>query len=186
MKLANTMVARALDQLDAKVIPDAHPASQELTREFGDHTFFLDQNGLKLSDIQQVIGGLKLLEGAKSFLDELRSIVQVITDPGHPVMAGMPERAAVFVDASPVFETTEGFAGTVLARYPESGSPLLAGYLIGDQHLSGRIAALDVRVGEGHAVLLGFRPQWRGQPFGTFRVLFNALIYGAMRGSGPQ
>ena len=48
MKLANTMVARALDQLDAKVIPDAHPASQELTRRFGDHTFFLDQNGLNI------------------------------------------------------------------------------------------------------------------------------------------
>jgi phosphoserine/homoserine phosphotransferase len=38
----------------------------------------LDQHGLKLSDIQQVIGGLKLLEGAKAFLDELRSVVQVI------------------------------------------------------------------------------------------------------------
>src|SRR5580765_7138046 len=38
----------------------------------------LDQHGLKLSDIQQVIGGLKLLEGSKAFLDELRSIVQVI------------------------------------------------------------------------------------------------------------
>jgi len=114
------------------------------------------------------------------------SIVQVTTDPGHPVMAGMPDRAAVFVDASPVFETTEGFTGTVLARYAESGSPLLAGYLIGEQHLSGRIAAVDVRVGDGHAVLLGFRPQWRGQPFGTFRVLFNALLYGATRGSGPQ
>src|SRR5206468_12048146 len=57
------------------------------------------------------------------------SIVQVITDPSHPVMAGMSERAAVFVDASPVFETAEGFAGTVLARYPEAGSPLLSGYL---------------------------------------------------------
>ena len=22
-----------------------------------------------------------------------------------------------------------------------------------------------------------FRPQWRGQPFGTFRVLFNAAIF---------
>ena len=29
------------------------------------------------------------------------SIVQVITDPDHPVMAGMPERAAVFADSSP-------------------------------------------------------------------------------------
>jgi zinc carboxypeptidase len=110
------------------------------------------------------------------------SIVQVLTDAGHPVMAGMPERAAVFVDASPVFETTEGFTGTVLARYPESGSPLLSGYVIGEQHLSGRIAAIDVRVGDGHAVLLGFRPQWRGQPFGTFRVLFNALLVSAMQG----
>jgi phosphoserine / homoserine phosphotransferase len=38
----------------------------------------LDQHGLTLSDIQQVIGSLKLLDGAKAFLDELRSIVQVI------------------------------------------------------------------------------------------------------------
>ena len=33
------------------------------------------------------------------------------------VMAGMPEKAAVFADSSPVFETQEGFKGTVLARY---------------------------------------------------------------------
>jgi len=38
----------------------------------------LDQHGLKLSDIQQVIGALRPLEGAKEFLDELRSMVQVI------------------------------------------------------------------------------------------------------------
>ena len=38
----------------------------------------LDQHGLKLSDIQQVIGTLQPLPGAKAFLDELRSVVQVI------------------------------------------------------------------------------------------------------------
>src|SRR5215831_10861652 len=38
----------------------------------------LDQRGLKLSDIQQVIGELQPLEGGKQFLDELRSFVQVI------------------------------------------------------------------------------------------------------------
>jgi hypothetical protein len=109
------------------------------------------------------------------------SIVQVSVDPKHPVMAGMPDRAAVFVDSSPVFEPLEGFTGAVLARYAESGSPLLSGYLIGEQYLHGRAAALDVRLGDGHVILLGFRPQWRGQSFGTFRVLFNAAIYG---GSG--
>ncbi len=38
----------------------------------------LDQHNLKLSDIQQVIGTLAPLEGAKAFLDELRALVQVI------------------------------------------------------------------------------------------------------------
>src|SRR3954468_4254947 len=38
----------------------------------------LDQHGLRLMDIQKVIGSLEPLEGAKAFLDELRSIVQVL------------------------------------------------------------------------------------------------------------
>ncbi len=38
----------------------------------------LDQHGLKLSDIQAVIGQLRPLEGAKEFLDELRALVQTI------------------------------------------------------------------------------------------------------------
>ena len=38
----------------------------------------LDKHSLKLSDIQNVIGGLQPLPGAKAFLDELRSLVQVV------------------------------------------------------------------------------------------------------------
>ncbi len=38
----------------------------------------LDQRGLKLSDIQGVIGSLRPLEGALDFLRELRAITQVI------------------------------------------------------------------------------------------------------------
>ena len=38
----------------------------------------LDQHGLKLSDIQTVIGTLQPLPGGKEFLDELRSLVQVV------------------------------------------------------------------------------------------------------------
>jgi phosphoserine / homoserine phosphotransferase len=38
----------------------------------------LDKHGLKLSDIQQVIGTLQPLPGAREFLDELRSLVQVV------------------------------------------------------------------------------------------------------------
>jgi hypothetical protein len=105
------------------------------------------------------------------------SVVEVLADTSHPVMAGMPEKAAVFVDFSPVFEILPGFAGKVIAKYADTGSPLLSGYLIGEKYLQGKAAALDVPLGTGHVVLIGFRPTWRGQPFGTFKVLFNAAMY---------
>ena len=46
------------------------------------------------------------------------TIVEVTTDPAQQVMAGMPEKAAVFADSSPVFETQDGFKGKVLAQVP--------------------------------------------------------------------
>jgi hypothetical protein len=141
-------------------------------------TFAIQQ--LKLP-IKNVVAGLRPEE---FFLRG--SIVEVDVDVTHPVMAGMPEKAALFVDSSPVFEPEQGFTGTVLARYQESGSPLRSGYLIGEKYLNGRAAALDARVGDGHVVLLGFRPQWRGQPFGTFRVLFNAALYSRRGPEGPR
>ena len=112
------------------------------------------------------------------------SILDVITDPAHPLMAGMPERAKVFVDDSPVFTTTEGFEGAALAKYASSGSPRLSGYLLGEKHLHDNAAALDVKHGQGHVVLIGFRPQWRGQPFGTFRVVFNAALFSRAMAEG--
>ncbi len=106
------------------------------------------------------------------------SILEVTTDPSHPVMAGMPERAFVFVDDSPVFTTGPGFHGAALAKYADQGSALASGYLLGADRLHGYAAALDVDHGAGHVILLGFRPQWRGQTWGTFRVLFNAVFFG--------
>jgi glutamine amidotransferase-like uncharacterized protein len=105
------------------------------------------------------------------------SIMQVETNVGHPVMAGMPEKANVFVYNSPVFSTGEGFEGEVLAKYQEQGSPLMSGFLVGESYLNGNAAALDVKHGNGHVLLFGFQPQWRGQPMGTYRTLFNALLY---------
>lgn len=108
------------------------------------------------------------------------SLLESEVEPGQPVMAGMPDRAPIFVDSSPVFEPLDGFAGHVLARYQAAGSPLLSGYLVGEKFLNGKAAALVVQHAAGRVVLLGFRPQWRGQPFGTFRVIFNAVLAGAI------
>ena len=112
------------------------------------------------------------------------TIVELQTDPSHLIMAGLTDKTPVFADSSPVFETQDGFKGNVLAKYQDSGSPLLSGYLIGEKHMNGKAAALDVQLDSGHVVLLGFRPEWRGQAFGTFKVLFNAVLSaGAPRGA---
>jgi uncharacterized membrane protein YgcG len=105
------------------------------------------------------------------------SIMQVVTDPTQPEMAGMPPRADVFVFNSPVFTTADGFTGSVLAKYPADVSPLRSGFLSGAQYMQGFAAALDVKRDHGNIVLLGFQPQWRGQPTGTFRTVFNSVFF---------
>jgi hypothetical protein len=129
--------------------------------------FAIDQLKLPVRNVVAGVGRQQFFVGG--------SLLTVLVDSSHRVMAGMPERGAVYYDSGPVFETTQGFKGTVLARYPDAESPLASGFLQGEKLIQGKAAALDVELGSGHVVLLGFRPQWRGQPFGTFRVIFNAI-----------
>ena len=51
------------------------------------------------------------------------------------------------------------------------------GFLSGPQYMQGFAAALDVKHDAGHVVLFAFQPQWRGQPTGTFRTVFNAAFF---------
>ncbi|MEJ2678476.1 MAG: hypothetical protein P8174_05280 [Gemmatimonadota bacterium] len=45
----------------------------------------------------------------------------------------------------------------------------------GERYLAGRPAVVRVHLGKGDVVLVGFRAQFRGQPRGTFKLLYNAL-----------
>jgi hypothetical protein len=112
------------------------------------------------------------------------SIMRALVDTLHPVMSGMPGEADVVVSNSPVFTTTDGFEGAVLATYPADGTLLRSGFLNGEQRMRGYAAAVDVKRGEGHVVLIAFQPQWRGQPHGTFRVVFNAALFGRSVSAG--
>ena len=134
----------------------------------GSASAVIDQLKLPVRNVLNGVGRDKFFAGG--------SVMRVTTDPSQPVMAGMSKDADIFVFGSPAFETTAGFDGAVLASYPNQGSPLRSGYLLGEQYIQGKAAALDVRLGDGHVILLGFRPQWRGQTFGTFRVLFNSIL----------
>jgi hypothetical protein len=48
MKLNSALVARTLDQFEAQAVPDNHPVMPQLSSLFGDHTFFLDDQGLNI------------------------------------------------------------------------------------------------------------------------------------------
>jgi hypothetical protein len=48
MKMNSTQIERTLHQLDAEAIPAGHPMMPQLERIFGEHTYFLDGNGLSI------------------------------------------------------------------------------------------------------------------------------------------
>jgi len=48
MRLTTTQVKQTLRQFPAQVIPDDHPLVPQLNDLFGDHTFFLDDDGLSI------------------------------------------------------------------------------------------------------------------------------------------
>jgi hypothetical protein len=48
MKLKTALVEQAITQISADPIPERHPAMPQLNRVFGEHTFFIDSDGLHI------------------------------------------------------------------------------------------------------------------------------------------
>ncbi len=48
MRLTSPLIQRTLSQFEAQAIPENHPSMPELNRTFGDHTFFIDADGLNI------------------------------------------------------------------------------------------------------------------------------------------
>ncbi len=104
------------------------------------------------------------------------SIVKAEFDPTHPIAFGMERETAIWFEEGPAFDV--GGSAVVVARYP-AGDPLLSGWLLGGERLSGKAALVEVPIGRGRVILFGFRPQYRGQSYATFKTIFNALLYAA-------
>jgi len=66
----------------------------------------------------------------------------------------------------------------VVVRYAEKDI-LMSGWAKGeDKYLKNKAAMMDVTLGEGHVILFGFKPQFRGQPRASYKLLFNAILSG--------
>jgi Zinc carboxypeptidase len=92
----------------------------------------------------------------------------------HPLTLGLPENITVWFEDGPAFVTTD--QDGVVASYPESHI-LASGWLLGEKHIARRAAVVDEKVGSGHVILFGIRPQYRAQSYQTFKLLFNSLLY---------
>jgi len=115
--------------------------------------------------------------GAAASLYAPGSILRVLVDGRRYVARGMGDSAAVYFTNSVTFDVPTGSAARVIARYPERESDiLLSGYLQGGSAIAGKAAAVEVPVGKGRVIMFGFRVQYRGQSYGTFKMLFNALL----------
>jgi hypothetical protein len=118
-----------------------------------------------------------ILDGAKP--DDFYcsgSLLRVeLRDPSLPAVWGMPRDPVVFFERSPAFEAKSAFKGKILAVYPDDRNPLASGYLLHPEKIQGKAAAMEVFYGDGRVYLFGFKPQWRGQSQGTYKMIFNTI-----------
>ncbi len=150
---------------------------------------FVEEGGTLValdSSCEAIVKGLWLpVRNALEGIDEKEfycpgSLLRIIVDGAHPLGWGLRrEETAVFIN-SPAFELAGPDEGTVVARYPLS-DPNLSGWILGPQHLAGKAALVEVPLGAGRVVLVGFRAQFRAQARGTYKVLFNAIYRGGLR-----
>ncbi|MEP9402093.1 M14 metallopeptidase family protein [Sphingomonas sp. VNH70] len=106
------------------------------------------------------------------------ALLAVEMTPGTRATAGMPADPIVMFERGPAFAPKPGFEGRILAAYPKTGNPLRSGVLLHPEAIQGKAAAMEVRYGKGTIYLYGFKPQWRAQSHGTYKLLFNPLYRG--------
>ena len=80
---------------------------------------------------------------------------------------------AYFINSS-AFDVTDPKRVRVIARYA-TDNLLRSGWLLGEDYLKSKVALAEVSLGHGRVILFGFRPQHRGQTWGTFPLIFNSI-----------
>jgi hypothetical protein len=112
------------------------------------------------------------------------TLLRLEIDTGHPMARGLQPVEAGYFASSPAFRTRPPdprFRRRLVASYPADVRDILvSGYLRGGEKLERRAAVVDLTVGRGRVVLIGFRAQHRAQTVRTFKLLFNALYLPGM------
>ncbi|MCP4203203.1 MAG: hypothetical protein GY769_14870 [bacterium] len=195
-----------LPDISKSILEKGEPASTNARGFFsplpGDYAGGIESEGKdKIKEWVQGGGTLVALDSSTEFAIDLfdlpvRSALEktAVSAPGahlsihvdvlHPIGYGMRRREAAYFADSPAFSTSvpdARFDRRVVARYPDHRDDIpISGYIRGAEHLERKAAVVEYTVGRGRVVLIGFRAQHRAQPHRTFKLLFNALLFGGL------
>jgi hypothetical protein len=116
------------------------------------------------------------------------SILGINVDTSNPIARSMSKDENAYFINSSAFEAIDipkssapdviismaTGPAMIVARYAKEDL-LRSGWLRGEDKLNGRIALAEVPDGKGRIVLFAFRPQHRGQTWGTLPFIWNAI-----------
>ncbi len=103
------------------------------------------------------------------------SILRMQLKRDSPLNYGMPESAYVYMNRNVAFRLRPYHDEIRETGVFGENNLLQSGWAVGEKHLYGAVGLAEIPVGKGKAILYAFRPQHRGQMYGTFKLIFNAL-----------
>ncbi len=128
------------------------------------------------------------------------SLIRAKVDTDQPLAFGMQEEIATMFSRSRAFELNYQYPGRksigeeylyqnkeaklpesnveVIVRYSDKDL-LMSGWALGEENLANKAAMVRVPMGKGQIVMFAFRPQFRDQPRGSYKLIFNSIIQSA-------
>lgn len=123
------------------------------------------------------------------------SLIRTKINTKNRLALGMMDEVAASFNRSRAFQKEkqrkygeggkETIANAPIAKVNEvatyaSENILMSGWAMGEEkYLKNKTALMHVPFGQGDVILFGFRPQFRGQPRGTYKLIFNSIYLGA-------
>ena len=111
------------------------------------------------------------------------SVLRARVDNAHPLAHGLAETIDVFYDNTPAWTLLPDaeIKGVRPVIWFDDGKLLRSGWAWGEAYLRRSVQVAEAAVGKGKVFLFGPEIAFRGQPHGTFKLLFNGIYYGTAR-----
>lgn len=105
------------------------------------------------------------------------SILEMAVNNRHPLGYGMGEKVDVMFDNSPVFRLKPEVRTVTPVGWFANARPLRSGWAWGQHYLQDGTVVAEAPVGRGRLLMFGPEIAFRAQPHGTFKLLFNGILY---------